>query len=100
METFTNKQYMSGEVTHHQYYLSFAQKAGLTLSDKMVSRSKAALEEGDEHLNTIPLSQWDNLALIYQPAIAHANKQINGKSTWSLCEGVCAFKALAKHLVD
>lgn len=77
---------------HHQYYLGLANAVGLTLPEWI---KKDVLASKDEHFNDIPLSKWDGLAEMARPAIARANKIINGQSVWSLCDGGCVFKALA-----
>lgn len=76
----------------HQYYLGLAQAGGLALPEWVKAEVKVSK---DEHFNDIPLDRWDAMAEIARGAIARANKVINGQSVWSLCDGVCIFKALA-----
>jgi hypothetical protein len=88
---------MNKEVPHNDYYLELAILANLPLHCIPMDKVRTALAEGDEHLNSIALNFWDGLAVTYKGAIARANKQRDGQATWSLCDGVCAFKALARH---
>ena len=94
----TRDDYMSGKCTHQEYYESVAKTARLKLPVDMLSRVKVALDAGDEHLNTIPLGDWDGLTNVYSGALAYAFKK-HGDSL-SLAGGCCAFKALAKRSVE
>lgn len=97
---WTRKQYMDKEVSHQEYYLEMAQLGGMYLFPDTVERTRKALADGDEHLNTIPLGYWDGLALAQKRAICKANKMRGEPHAWSLGEGVCALKALARHRAE
>jgi hypothetical protein len=57
----TRKQYLDGECTLKDYYLDIADAAGLRATDKaLLARCVAALKDGDEHLNSVPLPIWDS----------------------------------------
>lgn len=97
----TRSDYMNGKVSHHAYYLSIAKHAGLSLaSSPLLPRIKAALADGDVHLNTITLDTWDSMALnpLTIPAVATSAKKHG--DFWSLSVGVCALKAAARDAVE
>ncbi len=96
----TRSDYMKNTNLHQAYYLQMAQNAGLTARNLPVSIAdiRKALET-DEHLNNIPLSFWDNRALAARSQISKASV-MSGDSGFSLSNGVCALKALAKHLAN
>lgn len=72
----TRQDYMEGKVTHTEFYLSVAKSAGISLKDSpILPRVKAALANGDAHLNTIPLQTWDLMAAWARPAITRALKE-------------------------
>lgn len=101
---------------HERKYEEIAQTCGIESLVRIVTsavepaRIKAALAEGDQHLNTIPLHTWDGLALGYMSSRdvlwpqrdlqATANVYPwNRRSSWSLCERVCVLKHVAKFHV-
>jgi hypothetical protein len=56
----TRKDYMDGRATHADYYRGVYQDAHISyVGSALLPVIKAALEKGDEHLNTIPLGLWD-----------------------------------------
>lgn len=58
----TRDDYMKGKVTFKEYYTSVAKHAGLNMKNSAIMpRVKAALENGDEHLNSITLATWDSM---------------------------------------
>jgi hypothetical protein len=93
--------YMNNPTLHHAYYLEIAQAAGLTArslpADVATIREKL---KTDEHLNNIPLGRWDSQALNNMSAIGRASKERGDVNSHTLCNGVCALKALAKHLAQ
>lgn len=94
----TRKEYMqnSSPRNHQKYYLNLAKSVGLTLPESLKER---VLESKDSYFNDIPLELWDQLARSSKQQIAKANKIVNGESVWSLCDGVCMYKALAREYV-
>ena len=103
MTTTTHPQradYMNGIVTFSEFYGSVAKAAGVSLkgNPKLIARVKAALANGDEHLNTIPLSEWDILAAGAAPQIA-ASLKLHGDS-YSLAGGVCVMKEAARRVAE
>lgn len=97
----TRAEYMADSTTLHQaYFLELAQHAGLTARDLPVSIEKIreALKT-DEHMNNIPLHLWDSRVTPHiRSAIAQVNITKEGHCASSLSDGVCALKALARHL--
>lgn len=104
----TRKEYMANsEKLHHAYYLQIALKSGLTKHHlpAFLPEIKEALKT-DRHLNNIPLLRWDARAantkqlVTKQITIAEEFPAGPSKVVWSLGDGVCILKALAKHLVS
>lgn len=94
----TRKDYMEGRVTHEQFYSSVAKTAGISFErSDLLPRVKAALEAGDEHLNSIPLALWDNRAAnpVTRANISRALKEHG--DFFSLAGGVCTLKQAAKN---
>lgn len=96
MNTPTRSDYMTGKVTHQDYYLSVARSAYLSSPALMIRRARIALEAGDEHLNTIPLREWDIWSDSCSRQIGRA-LSLHGDTGYSLGGGVCALKALVRH---
>lgn len=87
--------YMAGEVSFTEFYESVAKEAGISYENSsLLPRIKHALAAGDEHLNTIPLSEWNSMAAMTYGPLKHAFK-LHG-DTFSLAGGVCVHKAAAK----
>ncbi len=59
---------------------------------------KAAIERGDEHLNTIALVRWDAR---HDAVVALVRKALKGgtikTTSWSQCDSVCTLKHVAKY---
>lgn len=97
----TRDEYMKdSERLHQAYYLQMAQNAGLGLANLPVplGRIRDALKT-DKNLNNIPLHCWDAYAMRHKEAIGRA-AAMSGDSGFSLGNGVCALKALARHLAE
>ena len=91
--------YMDGKVTHADYYRSIARAAGISFElgpFELLRQVKEALVNGDDHLNTIPLSVWDRLATAayMNGSVIRAFKEHG--DFWSLAGGVCLAKQAAK----
>lgn len=92
----TRTEYMADSANlHHAYYLEIALEAGPLMLPFTIEKIKAALANGDEHLNSLPLGSWDNAAIQQQGRMRPA-LQARGDG-YSLGTGVCILKALAKH---
>lgn len=94
----TRKDYMANSSElHHAYYSEIAVALGIKITDAaLIERCKQALADGDEHLNSIPLQRWDNMAVSFRPDRKVLEARGEG---WSLATGVCVFKAAAKVAV-
>lgn len=57
--------FLAHRCTFEEYYRSVRREAGYRLraGHPMVERARVALAAGDEHLNTIPLLEWDNMLI-------------------------------------
>jgi len=108
----TRQQYLAGEISHHDYYSQF-------ITDEMIEQVKQnigierLMASTDEHLNDIPLKEWDALSgtvfmrerLIDKPKISHefhektkeAKEAGEGISPSTL---VCVYKAIARNLIN
>lgn len=94
---FTIRQRLANECTHEEYYHQFVTEE----IKKMVLRrfSKEELKEAfetDIHLNSIPLIQWDMLA-IYLP-IGRKMQECGDYPTKA--GGVCIVKQAAKEIIN
>lgn len=93
----THVEYMSatdGKAAHSQYYGEIAKAVGVRISTELAKRCAKALQNGDEHLNTIPLESWDRMTYKYEQAIRPELKRRG--DIYSLAHGVCTMKAAAK----
>ena len=87
--------YMNGKVTHEEYYTSVAKAAGLDYSKSpLLPRIKRALADGDDALNSIPLTKWDALGVGSYRAVKAALK-LHG-DLYSLAGSTCTQKAAAR----
>lgn len=82
-----------GEIVDHPY----CNAKGLVTRYIGVDRVRAALDAGDEHLNTIQLHQWD--ALVSRLKGATHLLQERGDYL-SLGTGVCILKEAARRLIE
>lgn len=95
----TRQDYMSGKVTHAEYYRSVYQAAGITWREHpALPQVKGALANGDEHLNTIQLAWWDAQGLTVRESLARAFKAHGDH--WSLAGSVCALKQAARDAAE
>lgn len=90
----TRQDYMNKLVSHADYYRAIYREAHISyVNSDMLPRIKAALADGDEHLNTIPLWIWDGMSIctarILRPVFkAHGD-------FYSIAGGICAHKQAA-----
>jgi len=116
-ETITRARYMSGEITFHDYYGALVEllgedalRAALPLSRQGIPPARAGtartpsewreLLEDDEHLNNVPLRQWDRLDYFVRGRAArsmNAVAAITGSRAWSLSDSVCVLKETARR---
>ena len=94
---YTRQQYLNNECTFSEYYQQFVtnQTKRLVL-DIGLKRIKDALNNGDKHLNTIPLYKWDNLALFFR-----CDSQMKECGDFTTLAGkVCILKETARELAN
>jgi len=98
MKIKTRAQYMAKEVTHSEYYGQFVTEA---IKNTVVARfgfDRLKLDlKRDEHLNTIPLHQWDALA----PAVLYLDRVMRKDHGDFMSEAgaVCILKEAARQAV-
>lgn len=91
----TRKDYMSKRSTFTEFYRAVNKTAGLVCTDKaLIVKVRAALDAGDEHLNTVSMAVWDTRALRVQGALSRAFKAHG--DCYSPAGGVCATKQAAR----
>ena len=92
----THAEYMADSANlHHSYHLEIARECGIQYKNsEMLPKIIGALNAGDEHLNTIPLSLWDMRAALTQQTISKACKARG--TFYSLAVGACTHKAAAR----
>jgi hypothetical protein len=91
--------YMEGRCTFADFYRAVNATARLTVrKEELLGRVKVALTSGDEHLNTIPLVEWDSMARSCELQIREALRHHG--DFYSLCGGVCCLKQAARDAVE
>lgn len=103
---FTATDYRDGKCNHHEYYAQFVNES---VRRCVLSRFgiDGLLASDDEHLNDIPLVQWDRLPiknLIDTKLFKACHNTTYGerdrhKFIWSPCDNVCIAKTAAKILI-
>jgi len=92
----TRSEYLSGKVTHGEYYAAVAKTAGIVFNDGApirLSEVRQSLSDGDDWLNNISLKRWDAWAFSLIN-VAHAFKA-HGDAD-SLAGRVCMLKQVAR----
>lgn len=93
MSIITRKQYLNGEVSHHDYYAQFGKHLVSLVGSRFgIDRIKAST---DPHFNDIPLNKWDNLAITVRMTVGRMLAEANGGGV-SLSDCVCSAKAAAQ----
>lgn len=92
----TRSDYMNGKATHDQYYADIVKAIGGPDNIQLpfsVERIREALSLGDEHLNSLPLINWD----AFVPSLTGASSACKERGDrLSLATGVCILKCAAK----
>jgi hypothetical protein len=92
---FTRKQYMTNECTHREYYGQFVDE--LVKDNVVCSIGLDAIRNStDEHMNDIPLKQWDMIGIT---STAGDKLRACGDS-YSLAAAVCINKAAARQIKE
>lgn len=91
---YTREEYMKDKCTHREYYAQF-------VTDEIKGIVKATIGESrllaskDEHLNDIPLKQWDNM---YMPALKIHMETVGDYLTQA--GKVCILKEAARQIIE
>lgn len=102
-EMMTREMYMNAPkdeawAAHRRFYGQIVKAAGVKVSVEMMVRSRKALSDGDEHLNSISLAEWYNAATLYRGAISRALKAHG--DFYSEAGGVCVMKEAARRQIE
>lgn len=83
------------QTEHFQKYEALYKAKGKPHFNVPATREEiqAALAAGDEHLNTIPIKDWD----LYAHRVGWTSKGEDGKLYKSLAEQVCLLKHYARY---
>ncbi len=100
---FTRKDYLAadrGTGAHRKYYAQLVTPGLLRLVESAftIKRLKEAYAK-DEHFNSIPLIQWDNLSSIISMNVSSSKIKELG-DYWTLSGLVCVAKEAALQLVE
>lgn len=89
------EKYLSGEMTHHMFYLWLAKSIGLNAGQFPTFMIPLIKASKDEHLNDVPLAMWDRC-----DSWVNSQAGRHGMKSWSLCSTVCCLKAVARHEIQ
>jgi hypothetical protein len=96
--------HVSGESTMDVYRKYMSQFVDDYLIDVVTRRFKvkvlAKKLEQDEHLNNIPLKQWDNMAYVVQSYAKDKQRLKEANDFYSLSHGVSVLKEAARIAVE
>lgn len=95
---FSHKDYMEGKVNHQDYYMQFKDAVKMYVDTFPLSRLVKAYKT-NEHLNNIPIEEWDRIADACKSRIAAINNTLGNGPVWSINTGICAAKAYAIHRI-
>lgn len=89
---------MSNKISHQDYFETIALSAGLNEYDLpfTLDQVRKALNEGDVHLNTLPLKLWHGEHDYIVCRLRHCSGI--GKFSWSISGTVSTLKCLAIYL--
>jgi hypothetical protein len=77
----TRQQYIDGDVSHEDYYAQFCTEWGQRLVVATIGEERLRSEFAkDEHLNGIPLSQWDVIGLKINTTMLRVKLDMAGDS--------------------
>jgi hypothetical protein len=86
---YSRQDYLSGKVTHDEYYGQFVNKHILVCVESRVKLSRI-MDSNDDAFNDIPLKIWDN----FHPVVS----QLAGLKNPSLSDSVCIAKRAALEI--
>ena len=87
---------MNGECTHREYYGQYVTARHKNHLTDRISETRIIMSK-DEHLNDIPLKEWDNLPVF--TGFGQKKLEENGDSL-TLSTKVCIYKETAKQIID
>jgi hypothetical protein len=93
---YTRKQYLNDECDHRDYYGQYVTDAHKRHLTRYISESRIIMSK-DEHLNDIPLKEWDNLPIF--AGFGQKKLKENGDSL-TLSAVVCIYKEAARQIID
>ena len=89
----TRQDYLDGKCTHQEYYAQFVDQHTKNVVSGSIDMDKLknAVINGDLHLNSVPLREWDMLTQLINP---------NMDGGTSLAGKVCVLKEAARQLLN
>ena len=107
---YTRNQYMNHEISHREYYAQFVNEQVKNLVIRFIGKERL-LKSKDEHLNDIPLKDWDLLGgfvfrgseMVMKPTTIEPidykliKEAGDGVSSATL---VCIYKEAARQLIE
>jgi hypothetical protein len=96
---YTRKQRLDNECSHREFYGQFVTPS---IISSIVGRIGAdrILKSTDEHMNDIPLADWDKTAFLVRGRIQRGYKEIEYTGGVSLSDCVCTAKEAARQFVE
>jgi len=106
----TRKQYMAGEINHHDYYSQFVSDRMINYVVRLIGKNRL-LASTDEHMNDIPLFKWDQLSVRdciasgedwKTASLSTYSKEVQEKRPfmWSMADNVCLAKTAARIWIE
>lgn len=92
---YTRKDRLDNKCTHSEYYAQFVTDATINKVVKSIGKSNL-LKSTDEHLNDIPLAQWDAITMLANTSATL--KQCGDYLT--LAGQVCIAKEAARQFIE
>lgn len=88
---------VEGMRKHREYYSQFVTENTINYVIKFIGE-KRLRDSKDQHLNDIPLQEWDSLAIFCKPT--HSVKLKEAGAFWSLSAGVCILKEASRQFLE
>lgn len=96
--TFTRQKYMDNECSHKEYYRQFVTPRIVNIVSSRIGLERIK-NSTNEHLNDIPLEEWDRAGAAFNDA--SLNKQMRDCGDWTSAAGlVCIAKQAARMAVE
>lgn len=92
---YTRKQYLDKECTHSEYYGQFVTTGHLQEVKAYIGLDRL-INSTNEHLNDIPLQEWDNI----QPPLGTGEEMKKRGDYLTQAGIVCIAKAAAKQIIS